>query len=104
MNEVPATVAFLPASVTVTGVRGESLLDCAIANNIAIESECGGSCACTTCCVRILAGGPGLSAPEAPEIDRLELELKQGVDIRLACQALIVAGEITVDIAPFNNL
>jgi 2Fe-2S ferredoxin len=104
VTNVPATVTFLPSSVTVIGVRGESLLDCAMANAISIESECGGSCACTTCCVRILAGGAGLSAPEAPEIDRLELELKRGVNIRLACQALIVAGEITVDIAPFNNL
>lgn len=94
----------MPASVTVTCVPGESLLDCAMAHDIAMESECGGSCACTTCCVRILAGGAGLTAPEAPEIDRLELEDKRGVNIRLACQALVVAGEITLDIAPFNNL
>ncbi len=98
MRSGGASVTFLPANITVAAVKGESLLDCALQHGINLECECGGSCACTTCRVRVVAGNYALSLPEAPEVDRLTLEGRHDIDVRLACQALIVYGDIVVEI------
>ncbi len=100
MKPAGASVTFLPANVTAAAVKGESLLDCALAHGVRIECECGGSCACTTCCVRIIAGNEALSVPEAPELDRLTLEGRHGTALRLACQALVFYGDILVETNP----
>src|SRR4030065_568869 len=51
--------------------RPGSLLDIALANNIHLEHNCGGACACTTCHVIVREGEGNLSPMEADEEDRL---------------------------------
>lgn len=100
-------VTFLPQNVTVEvdeekypladhGKPG-SLLDIALANDIELEHNCGGSCACTTCHVVVKTGEENLSAMEEDEEDRLDTATGLTIHSRLGCQA-VVRGDVVVEI------
>ena len=74
-----------------------SLLDIALAHEIALEHNCGGSCACTTCHVIVRAGEENLSAMEQDEEDRLDTADGLTLHSRLGCQA-VVRGDVVVEI------
>jgi len=100
-------VTFLPMNVTVEvdedkypladhGKPG-SLLDIALAHDIRLEHNCGGSCACTTCHVIVREGEQSLSEMEQDEEDRLDTAEGLTLHSRLGCQAVVkgdVIGEI----------
>ena len=100
-------VTFLPLDATVEvddekypladhGKPG-SLLDIALAHDIHLEHNCGGSCACTTCHVIVRAGEENLSPMEPDEEDRLDMAEGLTIHSRLGCQA-VVRGDVTVEI------
>jgi 2Fe-2S ferredoxin len=74
-----------------------SLLDIALAHDIPLEHNCGGSCACTTCHVIVREGGDHLSEMEADEEDRLDMAEGLTIRSRLGCQA-VVQGDVVVEI------
>jgi 2Fe-2S ferredoxin len=100
-------VTFLPLNKTVEvddakypladhGKPG-SLLDIALAHDIHLEHNCGGSCACTTCHVIVRDGADNLSEMETDEEDRLDMAEGLTIRSRLGCQA-IVRGDVVVEI------
>jgi ferredoxin, 2Fe-2S len=100
-------VTFLPQNVTVEvddakypladhGKPG-SLLDIALAHDIHLEHNCGGSCACTTCHVVVKKGEENLSEMEDDEEDRLDTATGLTIHSRLGCQA-VVRGDVVVEI------
>jgi len=100
-------VTFLPLNVTVEvdeasypladhGQPG-SLLDIALARDISLEHNCGGSCACTTCHVIVREGELNLSPMEQDEEDRLDTAEGLTLHSRLGCQA-VVRGDVVVEI------
>jgi 2Fe-2S ferredoxin len=100
-------VTFLPQNVTVEvddtkypladhGKPG-SLLDIALAHDIHLEHNCGGSCACTTCHVVVKKGEENLSEMEEDEEDRLDTATGLTIHSRLGCQA-VVRGDVVVEI------
>ena len=74
-----------------------SLLDIALANDIELEHNCGGSCACTTCHVIVKEGEENLSEMQADEEDRLDMAEGLTIHSRLGCQA-VVHGDVVVEI------
>ena len=100
-------VTFLPRNVTVEvddsrypladHGRPGSLLDIALAHDIHLEHNCGGSCACTTCHVIVREGEAHLSAMEQDEEDRLDTAEGLTLHSRLGCQA-VVKGDVVVEI------
>jgi 2Fe-2S ferredoxin len=100
-------VTFLPLHVTVEVEdekypladhgRPGSLLDIALAHDIHLEHNCGGSCACTTCHVIVREGEQNLSPMEPDEEDRLDMADGLTIHSRLGCQA-VVRGDVTVEI------
>lgn len=100
-------VTFLPLHVTVEvdeekypladHGRPGSILDIALANNIHLEHNCGGACACTTCHVIVREGEGNLSPMEADEEDRLDTAEGLTLHSRLGCQA-VVRGDVVVEI------
>ena len=100
-------VTFLPMNVTVDvddekypladHGRPGSVLDIALAHDIALEHNCGGSCACTTCHVIVREGEDHLSTMEQDEEDRLDTAEGLTLHSRLGCQA-IVKGDVVVEI------
>jgi ferredoxin, 2Fe-2S len=100
-------VTFLPSNKTVEvddaqypladhGKPG-SLLDIALANDIDLEHNCGGSCACTTCHVIVRDGEENLSEMQADEEDRLDMAEGLTIHSRLGCQS-VVRGDVVVEI------
>lgn len=100
-------VTFLPSNRTVEvdddkypladHGRPGSLLDIALAHDIALEHNCGGSCACTTCHLVVREGEANLSAMQVDEEDRLDMAEGLTIHSRLGCQA-VVRGDVVVEI------
>ena len=63
-------VIFLPFGITVNAAKGKSLLDLAFENDIIIEHNCGGLCACTSCRI-IIKEGLNLIEKKSDEENRL---------------------------------
>jgi len=74
-----------------------SLLDIALANDIELEHNCGGSCACTTCHVIVREGAENLSDMQEDEEDRLDMAEGLTIHSRLGCQA-VVHGDVVVEV------
>ena len=74
-----------------------SLLDIALAHDIPLEHNCGGSCACTTCHVIVKAGEANLSEMQGDEEDRLDMAEGLTIHSRLGCQC-VVRGDVVVEI------
>ena len=74
-----------------------SLLDIALAHDIALEHNCGGSCACTTCHVIVREGEENLSEMQGDEEDRLDMAEGLTIHSRLGCQC-VVRGDVVVEI------
>lgn len=91
-----AAVTFLPDALTVVGNVGDTVLDAALDHGVDLPHECGGNCACTTCHVRVESGAENLSIPEPVEDERLSTADNRCRSSRLACQALLTGGPVTV--------
>jgi 2Fe-2S ferredoxin len=89
-------LTFLPGPIPITARRGDTILDAALENGVELAHECGGNCACTTCHVWVQAGSENLSPMEEAEDDRLRDAEGRTSASRLACQALLQGGDVTV--------
>ncbi len=90
-------VTFLPDNETVEVKEGSSILDAALDNEIRLDHNCGGFCACTTCHVIVKAGEDNLSEMEEDEDDRLDGAEGLTLASRLGCQARIF-GDVVLEI------
>lgn len=85
---------------------GQTILDAALAQGLAIDHACGGVCACSTCHVKVQEGADCLSAPSEDELDQLDEARGVGLDSRLACQARLLrvpaAGSVRFSIPLWN--
>jgi 2Fe-2S ferredoxin len=88
-------VKFLPSGIEVNAREGDALLDIALANDISIQHACGGFCACTTCHCEVISGEANLEAPDADELERLDVLENRTAQSRLACQSK-VRGDVVV--------
>ncbi len=92
-------VTFKAEGQTVEGRKGDSLLDLALDNDIEMEHNCGGVCACTTCHVWVLEGAQYLSEMEEDEEERLDRAEGLTPKSRLGCQAKVTGeGSVVVEI------
>jgi len=82
-------VRFMPMDVEVEVEEGTAILDAALDNNIRIDHNCGGNCACSTCHVIIEKGFDELAERSEDEIDMLDEAEGLTETSRLACQAKI---------------
>ncbi len=73
--------------------RPGSLLDVLLGHGVALDHNCGGVCACTTCMVYVERGGDALSAPGEDEEDMLDRAAGLRLSSRLACQAVVEDAE-----------
>lgn len=78
---------------------GITILDAALDNDIKLDHNCGGNCACSTCHVIIEEGMENLSEMHDDEEDMLDTATGLTLQSRLACQAQ-VKGDIKIKIPP----
>ena len=77
--------------------KGRSILETALEHQVLLYHTCGGNCSCSTCRVLVLKGAENLSA-----MDEAEKQILDSFDLkapyRLGCQALILGGDVEVEI------
>jgi 2Fe-2S ferredoxin len=91
-----------PDGAVVEAQPGESILDAALRNDIAIEHACEKSCACTTCHVLVREGFASLAPSDELEDDMLDKAWGLEPDSRLGCQALVGDVDLVVEIPRYS--
>jgi len=89
--EKVSKVKFLPKDIEVEVSEDTIVLDAALDNNIHINHNCGGNCACSTCHVIIESGFEKLPPMTEDEEDMLDEAEGLTETSRLACQIKVVA-------------
>ncbi|MDX9856400.1 MAG: 2Fe-2S iron-sulfur cluster-binding protein [candidate division Zixibacteria bacterium] len=84
-------VTFLPLDIEVDVPEGTIILDAALDNNIKIDHNCGGNCACSTCHVIVEKGFETLNEKTEDEEDMLDEAENLTDHSRLACQCKITS-------------
>jgi ferredoxin, 2Fe-2S len=88
------------AKKTVTAEADLSLLEVAILNDIHLNHNCGGVCACSTCHLYINSGEEHLEEISDKEEDFIDRATNPRLESRLGCQCVILNenAEITVEV------
>jgi len=92
-------IKFLPQDVEIEVEEGKTILDAALDNNIRIDHNCGGNCACSTCHVIIEEGFESLGEMSEDEEDMLDEAENLTDTSRLACQCKVTK-DLVVRIPP----
>lgn len=82
--------------------HGASLMDAGRLGRVAQPAMCGGRARCSTCLVRILAGGESLP-PAGPDEQAMLQRIGAASDLRLACQTYPVADVTVRPLAPLEQ-
>ena len=91
-----------PEGAVFTGVKGRSLCDMLLDNDIDIEHACEKSCACTTCHVVVREGFASLDEPAEKEEDLLDMAWGLESTSRLSCQALVGETDLVIEIPKYT--
>lgn len=91
-----------PEGKTVDADSGETILDIALANGIALEHACEKSCACTTCHVVVREGFDSLEESTEDEDDMLDKAWGLEPESRLGCQARVSDADLEVEIPKYT--
>lgn len=97
------TVAILPSAKTVEAATGSRLLDAILAAGEAIVSKCDGEATCGACHVFVQEGKKSLSKATRAENEKLDTIVGVSSKSRLACQALLGAENVTVELLGFDS-
>ncbi|AAO27246.1 ferredoxin [Buchnera aphidicola str. Bp (Baizongia pistaciae)] len=92
----------LPKGGVFNAMKGESILNVALRNNVEIEHACEKSCVCTTCHCYIWKGASSLSICEEKEEDVLDKAWNLQFNSRLSCQAKINNKDIEIEIPKYT--
>ncbi|EOV0103746.1 TPA: ISC system 2Fe-2S type ferredoxin [Vibrio vulnificus] len=91
-----------PEGVVLEANSGDTVLDVALKNGIAIEHACEKSCACTTCHVIIREGFDSLEESDELEDDMLDKAWGLEPESRLGCQAKVADEDLVVEIPKYT--
>ncbi len=79
-------------------VAGEDVLDIVLENGISLQHNCGGVCGCSTCHVYVNKGMDNLQEISEKEEDFIDRAERPRITSRLACQCVVIDGDIEVTI------
>ncbi len=77
---------------------GNTLLEVALLNDIKINHNCGGVCACSTCHVYVEKGMDSLEEITDKEEDFVDRARDPRLNSRLSCQCDLLAGEGEIEV------
>ncbi len=87
------------STVVVENVEvGESILDVAEDNDVHLNHNCGGVCACSTCHVYVEDGEDYLEEISDKEEDFIDRAINPRLESRLGCQCIILEDNADVEI------
>lgn len=85
--------------VTVENVEeGFSILEIAEDNDVHLNHNCGGVCACSTCHVYILKGEDDLEEISDKEEDFIDRAINPRLESRLGCQSVVLKEDTVIEV------
>jgi 2Fe-2S ferredoxin len=96
-------VTIKPSGKTVTVAEGTTLLDAILSSGEQIQHKCGGKVECGTCHVFVQEGRKGLAKMKPAENAMLDTIVGVGSKSRLACQSILGATDVTVELLGFAS-
>ena len=92
------------APVTLNDIKPDhSLLEVLLDAGIELHHNCGGVCACSTCHIYIKKGGEFLQELSDKEEDFIDRAVRPRITSRLACQCIVLDGDIEVGSYKISN-
>lgn len=87
-------------TVVIKGEPDDSILEAVLKNDIHLNHNCGGVCACTTCHVYVDKGEDLLEEISDKEEDYIDRAINPRLESRLACQCILLdeVGNIEITI------
>ncbi|PMS33693.1 hypothetical protein C0Z16_03870 [Paraburkholderia rhynchosiae] len=92
------TLTVLPSGKTYDVAAGATLLQALLAVGESIEHKCNGKADCGTCHLFVQEGRTSLSKIQRLENDKLDRLVDIGSRLRLACQAVLAAEPVTIEL------
>ena len=83
---------------TVNAEEGFSILEVAEMNEVHLNHNCGGVCACSTCHVYIEKGEDELEEISEKEEDFIDRAINPRLESRLGCQCIILDEEAEIEV------
>lgn len=74
------------------------LLDVLLAGGVDLAHECGGKLACATCRIVVRQGEESIEPASDDELDMLDTAGVSAPEARLACQAIVLGGDLVIEI------
>jgi len=78
---------------TIQAEDGDSILEAVLTNDIHLNHNCGGVCACTTCHIYVDSGGDAIEEMSEREEDYVDRATAPRLESRLACQCILLDTE-----------
>ncbi len=78
--------------------EGYSLLEIAEDNDVHLNHNCGGVCACSTCHIYVNSGEDALEEISDKEEDFIDRAINPRIESRLGCQCVIVDEEAVIEV------
>ncbi len=92
------TITVLPAGTKVDASEGDTILFALLVGGVPIKTECTGKAQCSSCHILVHDGAANISQIAGPERDRFKEIPTAGPKSRLACQAVVGTGDVTIEI------
>ncbi|HRI27354.1 MAG TPA: 2Fe-2S iron-sulfur cluster-binding protein [Chitinophagales bacterium] len=89
--------------VNITSEPDFSILEAVLVNNIHLNHNCGGVCACTTCHIYVNKGDEHIEEMTDREEDYVDRATNPRLESRLACQCLLLNGSGEIEITIPNQ-
>lgn len=96
-------VTIVPSNKTIEAAEGTSLLEILKTSGEKIDHKCEGNAKCGTCHIFVNEGRKSISKIASIEHEKLDTIVGVGSKSRLACQALLGAENVTVEVLGFGS-
>jgi len=88
----------IPTKVVENAEEGYSLLELTEDNDIHLNHNCGGVCACSTCHIYVEKGDDSLEEISDKEEDFIDRAINPRLESRLACQCVILDENAIIEV------
>ena len=98
------TITILPSGATVDAFAEDTIFFSLLVGGMPLRTECNAKAQCDQCHILVHEGLESLSKIAIPEADRLKMIPAAGPNSRLACQAIMGAGDVTIEVVNPGSL
>ena len=92
------TITVLPSGATVEAFAEDTIFFSLLMGGMPLRTECNAKAHCNQCHILVHEGLESLSKIAGPESDRLKVISNAGPKSRLACQAIMGSGDVTIEV------